>query len=122
MTQALRDSGATSAEIMDVIHKKGRIDFARLAPEATLESLGLASIDLVMALLTIEEKYGVNTFLDNELSQAKNLGEFVESVACGVQTERAKGAGGLWRHRPVECALIEAVTEMPRPISHIAHR
>jgi acyl carrier protein len=92
MTQALPDSGAMSAEIMDVILKEGGIEPARLTPEATFETLGLASIDVVMALLTIEEKYGVYIPLDNELSQAKNLGEFVERVARRVQAERAKSS------------------------------
>ncbi len=116
MTQALPDSGAVSAEIMEVIHK-GRIGSVRLAPEATLESSDLASIDLVMAPLTIEEHYGVYILLDNELSQVNDLDEFVESVACGVQTERAKSSSGLSWRQSVECALIEPVTEIPRSIS-----
>jgi acyl carrier protein len=93
MTQALPDSSAMAAEIMDVILKEGGIDAAQLTPDATLETLGLASIDLVMALLTIEEKFGVYISLDNELSQSKNLGEFVDSIVRRIQTERAKTGG-----------------------------
>jgi acyl carrier protein len=77
-----------SAEIMTLILKEGGIDPAKLTPDATIETLGLVSIDLVMALLTVEEKFGVYVSLDGELQESKNLQEFVDAVAGRVVRQR----------------------------------
>jgi acyl carrier protein len=92
VSEPSQDVRAISTEILEVILAEGGVDRTRLTPDATLETLGLASIDLVMALMTIEEKFGVYIPLDNELTEAKNLEDFVDSVAGRIVKERSASA------------------------------
>ena len=92
MNQPIQDASTISKEILEVILAEGGVDRAKLTPDATLETLGLASIDLVMALMTIEEKFGIYIPLDAELSEAKNLEGFVDSVSRRIVKERAQSA------------------------------
>ena len=93
MDQKVEPGRPIADEILEVIFQEGMVDRAKLTPEATLESLGVESIDLVMTLLTLEERFGVYIPLDGELVEAKNLQAFVESIARRVVTEREKRAG-----------------------------
>jgi acyl carrier protein len=93
MSQAIHQDNSISDEILGVILTEGGIDRAKLTPDATLETLGLSSIDMVMAMMTIEEKFGVYIPLDGELAEAKNLENFVDRLAQRIIQERAKSAG-----------------------------
>ena len=45
-------------QIVDIILKEAMIDPARVTPDATIESLEVESMDIVMILMAIEEKFG----------------------------------------------------------------
>lgn len=71
--------------IIDVIAKEGAIDRAKVVPGATLETLGLASMDVVMILTGIEEELDTYIPMSIELSSASNLAEFVASVSRAMK-------------------------------------
>lgn len=68
-------------QILDVIITEGKVDPARITPNATLESLAVESMDVVLILMAIEEKFGVYVPIDGRIAEAGNLNRFVEIVA-----------------------------------------
>jgi acyl carrier protein len=66
--------------IIDIIAEDGAIDRELITPEATLETLGLASMDVVMILMGAEEKLNIYLPMDNDLSSARNMAEFVAAI------------------------------------------
>lgn len=68
-------------QILDVIVAEGMIDPSRITPDATLESLAVGSMDVVMILMAIEEKFSVYVPIDGQIAEAKDLSGFVSSLA-----------------------------------------
>jgi acyl carrier protein len=66
--------------ILDVIAKEGLIEREDIKPEATLETLGIESMDVVMVLMGIEEKLDAYLPMDNDLASARNMSEFVAAI------------------------------------------
>lgn len=75
-------------KIIDIVAKEGPVARALITPEATLESLGLASMDVVTILMGIEEQLDTYLPMDSSLSSARNLSEFIASIAKAVQSNR----------------------------------
>jgi acyl carrier protein len=74
-------------EIIDIIVRETKLDPSRVTPEATFESLDLQSIDLVEAMMAIEEKFGVYFPMDADLwGGAKNVEQFVQAVASRIRS------------------------------------
>lgn len=67
-------------KIIDIVAEQGVIDRALLKPEATLDDLGVQSIDVVMILNEIEEVFGIYVPIDQSLSQISNVGDLVDHV------------------------------------------
>ena len=72
--------------IIDIIVRETKLDPSRVTPEATLESLDLQSIDLVEAMMAIEEKFGVYFPMDSNLTDAKNVEQFVQAVVSRIRS------------------------------------
>ena len=73
-------------ELLDLISQEVLLDRTKLNPEATLETLGIDSVDTVSVLFAVEEKYGVRLETD-ELSRSNTLGQLmllVQSKAAGT--------------------------------------
>lgn len=68
-------------DVLELIISEGKIDPARITPEATLESLEVQSMDTVMILMAIEEKFGVYIPIDGQIAEARDLSTFVRSVS-----------------------------------------
>ena len=75
-------------KIIDIIASEGAIDRDAIVPTATLETLGLASMDVMMILMGVEEKLDVYLPMDAELAAARNLAEFTTSIARNMQASR----------------------------------
>ncbi|MGA7656791.1 MAG: phosphopantetheine-binding protein, partial [Methylocella sp.] len=58
-------------QIIDVIVKEGMVDREKATLDATIESLDLKSIDIVMILTAIEEKFDVYIPMDGPFHEAK---------------------------------------------------
>lgn len=95
MTQPNADKAVSAGgesladQILDVIVSEGKIERARATPEATLESLEIQSIDIVMILMAIEERFGVYVPIDGSIAEAKNLNGFVQQIESRIVAERA---------------------------------
>ena len=66
----------TADQILDVISEEVPIDRAQLNPDATLESLNIASLDMISVMFALEDKYGL-IIEQNDLADAKTLGDLI---------------------------------------------
>ncbi len=46
-------------DILDVISEEALVDRSKLAPDATLESLGIASLDIISIVFALEDRFGI---------------------------------------------------------------
>ena len=72
--------------IIDIIAEDGAIDRALITPEATLETMGLESMDVVMILMGVEEKLNIYLPMNNDLSSARNMAEFVAAIDVALES------------------------------------
>jgi acyl carrier protein len=68
-------------QILDLIICEAKVDPSRITPEATLASLEVHSVDIVMLMLAIEDKFGVYIPIDGKIAEAKDVSSFVGSIA-----------------------------------------
>jgi len=89
----LPDNGAHRSElaeqILDVIASEGMVERSRITPDATLQSLEVQSMDVVMILMVIEEKFGVYVPIDGAIAESNNVASFVNAVADRILESRA---------------------------------
>ena len=69
----------TSEAVLDVVAEEASVDRARLAPEATLESLGIASIDVVSIIFALEDRFGL-VVEPEDFASATTVQDFVGVV------------------------------------------
>jgi len=75
-------------QILDVIASEGKVERSRITPEATLQSLEVESMDVVMILMVIEEKFGVYVPIDGAIAESSNVASFVNAVADRILESR----------------------------------
>ncbi len=75
--------------IIDVIVKEGMIDREKVTPDATIESLDLKSIDIVMILTAIEEKFDVYIPMDGPFHEAKDIKSLINAIAAYIVKEKS---------------------------------
>ena len=74
----------TADDILDLVAEEAPVERADLKPEATLDQLGVASLDVISVLFAIEDRFGVvveqadvegvttlQSFIDAVLAKAK---------------------------------------------------
>jgi acyl carrier protein len=83
------DQQAMVSEIVDVIAAEGMIPREKLQDDATIESLGLKSIDIVMILTAIEEKFDVYIPMDGSFQEATDLKGLVDAIGAHILKEKA---------------------------------
>lgn len=76
-------------QIVDVICKEGMIDRDKVTPDATIESLDLKSIDIVMILTAIEDKFDVYIPMDGPFHDAKDIKSLIDAIAAYIIKEKA---------------------------------
>jgi acyl carrier protein len=84
------DQPELASQIIDVIVKEGMVDRAKATLDATIESLDLKSIDIVMILTAIEEKFDVYIPMDGPFHDAKNVGDLINAIAAHITKEKSK--------------------------------
>ena len=77
-------------QIIDVIVKEGMVDREKATLDATIASLDLKSIDIVMILTAIEEKFDVYIPMDGPFHEAKNVGDLINAIAAHIIREKSK--------------------------------
>jgi acyl carrier protein len=80
------------SELIDLISKEALIDADKLKKDATLEAIGMDSVDLVSVVFAIEDKYGV-TIGENELEKNATLGDVLALIEAKIG-EKAKSEAG----------------------------
>jgi acyl carrier protein len=89
LSEHVLDRDRVAEQIVEIIVREGKIDRAQLTSDATIESLQLKSIDLVMILMALEQKFGVYIPIDGDLADARNLNGFIDLLASRIITKRA---------------------------------
>ncbi len=86
-TTAFGDDPLTR-ELIEVIAKEGMVDMAGVGPETTLASLNIASVDYMMILAAIEEKFSVYVPMDESLAEVKDVGGLLEVLKQRIAAEK----------------------------------
>ena len=74
------DRDAVTKQILEIIVKEGMVEESRVVPEATLKSLELDSMAIVMILMAVEEKFNVYVPIDSSLSEATTLQALIDTI------------------------------------------
>jgi acyl carrier protein len=69
----------TADDVLTIISEEVPIDRAKLDPAATLESLDIASLDMISVMFALEDKFGV-VIEQDDVKDAKTLQDFVDVV------------------------------------------
>jgi acyl carrier protein len=99
MTQTENDAfppDSRIARILEIFAKETGIDIARLHPDATLEALGVESLDLTMAVFQLEEVFDIEIPVVVESAGAEfgRVGDLVDRVIAILDRRAASGAEG----------------------------
>jgi acyl carrier protein len=74
----------TAEDVLTIISEEVPIDRALLDPSATLESLNIASLDMISVMFALEDKYGLIIEQD-DVKDAKTLQDFLDAVIAKSQ-------------------------------------
>ncbi|PZF77339.1 phosphopantetheine-binding protein [Aestuariivirga litoralis] len=75
--------------LLAIVAREGLIDKAKLTPDATLDSLGIASADVIVILMAVEEEFGAYIPVDSSLSDARTVGDFVVALRPHLEKQRS---------------------------------
>lgn len=75
-------------QLVEVIAKEGMVDLTDVVPETTLESLNIASVDYMMILAAVEEKFAVYVPMDENLAQVKDVGGLLAVLKERILAEK----------------------------------
>ena len=81
----------TSDDVLDLLAEESPVDRAALQREATLDSLGIASLDVISVLFSLEDKFGV-VVEQSDVETVRTLGEFVDVVLAKAAAAPASPA------------------------------
>ena len=70
---------ARDDELIDIIAEEALMDRAKLVRSATLEDIGLDSVDLVSVVFAIEEKYGIE-IAEDAFARTDTLGDVLDKI------------------------------------------
>ena len=89
MDAKVLDQSELVSQITDVIVAEGMIDREKVTMDATIESLDLKSIDIVMILTAIEEKFDVYIPMDGPFHEAKDVKSLIDAIAAYIVKEKS---------------------------------
>jgi acyl carrier protein len=75
-------------ELIDLIVEEALIDRDKVVREATLETIGLDSVDMVSVVFAVEEKYGVE-IPENAFEKVDNLGQMLDILETLIEQKKA---------------------------------
>lgn len=67
-------------QILSLMAKECQLERNELALDADLDTLGIESIDVVMLLQDVEDKFNIYIPMDGPISEAKTVNDFVEAL------------------------------------------
>lgn len=74
---------ASESELFDLIAQEAIIDREKLTRDATLEDLGISSLDVISMLFELEEKYGV-VIEEGDMPPISTLGEMSDYLLSRI--------------------------------------
>lgn len=83
------DGAAIQDKVLDIIAHEGAVDRARVTLDATLETLDIKSMDIVMIPNGIEEAFDLYIPIDESLSHLVNVGDIVAEVTRRLAERKA---------------------------------
>ena len=87
--ELLADPDRVYQQVVDLIVSEGMVERDKVTPDATFDTLGLKSIDIVMVLTAVEEKFDVYIPMDGTIAEAKDLKSFIDGVIQRIASEQA---------------------------------
>jgi acyl carrier protein len=87
-TKDLDQAGLVN-QVIEVIATEGMVDREKITLDATIESLDLKSIDIVMILTALEEKFDVYIPMDGPFHEAKNVKDLIDAIAAYIIKEKS---------------------------------
>jgi acyl carrier protein len=79
----------TEPELLDLIAEEAIIDREKLNRDATLEDLGISSLDLITMLFELEERFGV-IIEESDMPKMETLGEMIDFLMTRINAEPEK--------------------------------
>jgi acyl carrier protein len=75
-----------SSRILDIVAAETFVDRNKLVPEATIDDLGIASLDIVQAIFALETELGIEIPVAGQGAGAEfvTVGELVEHVLAAL--------------------------------------
>ena len=67
-------------KLKEILSEQLGVDEENITTQTTIDDLGADSLDLVEAVMNIEEAFGVNID-DNEIENLKTVGDFLDYIA-----------------------------------------
>lgn len=92
MSDVNGDLAEIESQLLDIVAQEGMIDRDGLDKDAVLLDLDIQSADYVMILMAIEEKWGVYLPVDEDLTEAKTVGDLISLVTVKIIQNREKKA------------------------------
>lgn len=89
METKVLDQAELVNQITEVIISEGMVDREKVTMDATIESLDLKSIDIVMILTAIEEKFDVYIPMDGPFHEAKDIKSLIDAIAAYIIKEKS---------------------------------
>ena len=78
---------ATVDRLLGLVAKEGMVERDKLTLDATLDSLGIKSVDVVTILMAMEEEFGVYIPIDEDLSEAETVSDILNVLAAHLPSE-----------------------------------
>lgn len=79
-TQGAAPAGSVEDRILSVIVREGMVEREKLVPEATLEDLGVESVEVVMILNGLEEEFDIYIPVDEAMSEVRTVGDMLNVI------------------------------------------
>ncbi len=78
--------------IIDIVVREGMIEREKLVPEATLEDLGVDSVEVVMVLNGLEEEFDIYVPVDETMSEVRTVGDLLSAIKTLIEKKESDPA------------------------------
>ncbi len=92
MTTTPHTKDAIRDELMRIIAREGELEPERLVPDATLDTIGIASHDLVLILMSIEETFDLYVTVDSDFADVETLDQLLNLLTERIREHQAEAA------------------------------
>lgn len=83
-----------TSQILDIVAKETQLDRSLLSLDASIEALGIASLDMVQTIFEIESRFNVEVPVvpDRAGAEFSTIGDLVAHVLRAIDDQRAKAS------------------------------